>query len=505
MDLSGCPVADTVTPIRPPDRAPLPRAIDSERVVLNYCIEHAEECTDVLERVPPEQWSDSTCRTAMLAIGSLIAKGKIVDSVAIVQQVGDPMRLSPVWLSALLTDTPFVLDPTDQIERIQECYRLRQLIQAAQLADAAARSGTTSERIVQDLTTAIERAKGAERELVEWQDTDSIFAQLPPISWLCKHLQMAPGRPNLLAGHNYSGKSMFASTFAFAVASGQLLWGKHHVQQGRALHLNYDQGKRVPARRYQRLAAAQMLGPSDLQDNLWLASHPRIHLTDPKAYEWLLRQCDGAQLLIVDSLRAACPGIEENDSRMREPIDMLGAVSDQTGVCVLIVAHSRKAWSGPGAPRMTKAEVRGSGAIVDACENVFVLEPRKGCPTRVLHEKAGITGNTLDDFDLQVLDVEIDGNPRGGLMVLETGTSTLQQSDIDEVARLTIIERRDKLAAEVMGLFAREPVQTSADVISQKLGRKVSRVREVIAYLLDGPDAKLVSNGYGKTRKITVI
>jgi hypothetical protein len=323
------------------------------------------------------------------------------------------------------------------------------------------------------------------------ESVGDIFAQLPPVNWLCKDLQLAPGRPNLLAGPGYGGKSIIAQVIGFAVASGQRVFGKFPVQQGKVIHLNYDQGGRVPKSRYQRLMRAQFMAPSDLDGRLFLGNHPPVYLDDPGAESALMVTCEGAALLIVDSFRAALRTLDENDSRVRGPLNMLIRVSEKTGVTVLVIHHSRKPGLGSTAG---KNEIRGSSAIFEACESVYVLDPVKGEPTRVMHEKAGITGMTRADFLLHVADVEVDGAPRGGLMVTAEDVVPV---DADVRAAQVRLNKDANLRRQIAALCL-EADQKGIEPIAAQLGRDHAAVRRVVNLMI--AENELLESGKGKAR-----
>jgi hypothetical protein len=324
------------------------------------------------------------------------------------------------------------------------------------------------------------------------ESVNEIFAQLPPVNWLCQDLQLAPGRPNLLAGPGYGGKSIIAQIIGFSVASGQRVFGKFPVQQGKVIHLNYDQGGRVPKSRYQRIMRAHFMAPSDLDGRLFLGNHPPVYLDDTRAETVLMALCEGAALLIVDSFRAAMRTLDENDSRVRGPLNMLIRVSEKTGVTVLVIHHSRKPGIGAAAG---KNEIRGSSAIFEACESVYVLDPVKGEPTRVIHEKAGITGMTRPDFLLHVADIEIDGAPRGGLMVTAEEVVPI---DADVRAVQARLSKDTKLRAAIAALFENKGDQKGADPIASLLGRGERDVGRVVKLMIS--EGEILDSGKGKAR-----
>lgn len=250
------------------------------------------------------------------------------------------------------------------------------------------------------------------------RDVSDIFAPLEPVNYLLQPLDICAGAPTLFAGYGFSGKTVALQSMAVSIASGQKVWGVYNARQGRVLHIDYEQGFRLTRERYQRLAAAMMLTPQELAGRLQVVPMPQVYLDDPKHEAFLTKQVEGYDMAIVDSLRACGPSIEENDSSVRGLLDMLNRISDKTGCCFIVIHHARKPARDGASAGGAKMAIRGSGAIFDACASVVILEAEKGKPTKVTHEKARTSGVTSDDFLIKVEDQEVDGNPRGGLVVL---------------------------------------------------------------------------------------
>jgi hypothetical protein len=118
---------------------------------------------------------------------------------------------------------------------------------------------------------------------------------------------------------------------AVSIATGQRVWGAYTARQGRVLHIDYEQGHRLTRERYQRLAAAMLVTPDELEGRLELVSLPQVYLDSPAAEGFLIDKVKGFDLAIVDSLRAAGPTLEENDSAVRGLLDGLNRVSERTG------------------------------------------------------------------------------------------------------------------------------------------------------------------------------
>ncbi|MGC4091381.1 MAG: AAA family ATPase [Polyangiaceae bacterium] len=317
-----------------------------------------------------------------------------------------------------------------------------------------------------------------------WPEIDAtgIFAPLEPVKYLLAGLDMCAGAPVLFAGYGFSGKTVTAQALALAVTAGQRALGAFTVLQGRVLHVDYEQGPRLTRAKYQRLAAAMMVSPSDIAEKLTLVSMPQVYLDGGLAEAFLVGKCAGVDLMIIDSLRAACPTLDENDSQIRLVLDMLTRVSVKTGTTILVIHHARKPQR--DAAGGAKMAIRGSGAIFDACGSVLVFEAEKGQPTRVSHEKARTSGRPADDFTIRVEDVEVDGDPVAGLLVVANAASSRGDA-ADDVERQRNLDRTAKLQNELRELFVREPGQAGADVIAGKLGRRPVDVRAALKLLVD--------------------
>lgn len=322
-----------------------------------------------------------------------------------------------------------------------------------------------------------------------------IFAPLPPVPYLVEGLDFCPGPPNLVAGYGFSGKTVTLQALAIATVSGRRAWGAFSVRQGRVLHLDYEQGRRLTCERYQRLARVESLTPDEMA-GLDVVCLPPLYLDTLDAEPALIRECEGYALVIVDSLRACAPHVDENSSEVRSVLDMLHRVSDKTGATFVIVHHARKPQrDAPGGARMA---IRGSGALFDAAASVLVLEAQKGEPVRAIHEKARTSGRPTDDFLLTIDDVEVDGNPRGGLVCRAEAAPT-REVVTEEAEASKRQQRTANLADELRDLFRREPEHQGADGIAAKLGRRVPDVRSALALLTDS--GEVIVTGKSRDRR----
>src|SRR5690349_13351909 len=67
-------------------------------------------------------------------------------------------------------------------------------------------------------------------------DTEAIFADLPPIDWVCQGLGLTPGAAACFAGYGFVGKTVIAQSIALAVAAGGDVWGLFSSKRGNVVH-----------------------------------------------------------------------------------------------------------------------------------------------------------------------------------------------------------------------------------------------------------------------------
>jgi hypothetical protein len=312
-------------------------------------------------------------------------------------------------------------------------------------------------------------------------DAAAIFARIEPVQHLLGAFDICPGAPTLFAGVGFSGKTVASQSLALSVAAGTKAWGSYPVRRGRVLHPDYEQGKHLSCTKYQRLAAPMMIGPADIADRLVLVPMPQIYLDSPAAEAFYEERCKGFDLVIIDSLRAACPSMEV--------LDMLNRVSGKTGACFVVIHHARKPQK--DSPGGARASIRGSGAIFDACGSVLVFDGSdKGEPVRVTHEKARTTGRLADDFLLRIEDQEIDGHARAGLTV--TAEAVSEASPARESGK-----GLDALKERVRAFFRENGDQPSANVVRARLGVNRDALYAVMAELKQS--GEVVNTGTEKT------
>jgi len=302
----------------------------------------------------------------------------------------------------------------------------------------------------------------------------AIAEPLEPLAYLVPEIGMVAGggAPHLVAGYGFSGKTLALQSLLLSLAAGRGIWGGYTGRQARVVHVDLEQGRRLTCRRYQRLALALVVDLASLGDALAVSVMPRLSLTVEHRDAWRALMT-GRDVMLIDSLRAATGGQDENSSEMRAGIDMLGGLSEETECRVLVIHHARKA--SDEKPNGGAQSIRGSGAIFDAVDGAYIFSAAKGEPVSVEHVKARTHGELVDAFALVISDVpdEWGGDLKAGLRVQVHG---------GELVR----DRRESKARQARQDKAATDADTVRKVLASRPGLGTRELRSV-AGLGNGP------------------
>lgn len=302
-------------------------------------------------------------------------------------------------------------------------------------------------------------------------DIADLTGTLPPISWVCESLRLAPGACTMVAGYGYSRKTMALQSLGLSVAAGKSIWGVWSCRKGPFLHIDYEQGRRLTQERYQRLARGMGFELGDLaKGQLRAAVLPRVYLDSEESFDGLARLSEGCTLVLVDSLRAAFPSVDENSSEVRNYLDMLMRVSEKTGAAFVVIHHARK--PSQASPNVDRYSIRGAGALYDACQSTFLFSGEKNEPTKVAHEKERVIGQTLEDFGLSSEDVPSPSNPRHGLLVRHLEVEQMIEAASHRQQRRSGMTD-DKTKTEIVDLFRQHGYSLS---LSRRDIRSLSKI-----------------------------
>lgn len=252
--------------------------------------------------------------------------------------------------------------------------------------------------------------------------------ELPELEYLVRAigLNAGSGPPHLIAGYGFSGKTVALQAALVSLVGDRPVWGVHGASRPfRAIHVDLEQGRRVTQRRYQRLARAMNVSLSQLGEAIAVVVHPGITLRVEDEARWIALM-SGRDVMVVDSLRASMPGVDENSSDIRAGLDLLGKWSEKTNCRVIVIHHARK--PSEGSQLEGRYSIRGSGGIYDACDSIYVFTAKKGEPVAVEHVKAREHGELEADFSLVISDVPSAEDPKWGLRVQVHGIELVTEA-----------------------------------------------------------------------------
>lgn len=342
------------------------------------------------------------------------------------------------------------------------------------------RKGGDAEQLVR----LAEQQPSIVKQRIEWISTGGIFAPLPPTPWLNRDLGLCPGRPSLMAAYGYSGKTLMSQSAAMSMTTGREVWGRFPtIGTTRVRHFDYEQGQHATRKRYQRLAVGMGIDPREIEGRLELCVFPDVYLNSTDAVDVYARETEGYGLVILDALRGATPGEDENDSRMRACLDMLSRVSEKNGTTFHILHHAGKGKDGQKEDLRTI--LRGSSGIFDACGSVMVITGKNDEPRRVQQVKtpAEADGRPIDPFCLSIEDVAANGNSRAGLRVTFQEIATPAEAAEGDAPRSTGRPETSfgDVRLAVLEVVRAEPGLPSANaiIVRCKIGGRADRLQAV--------------------------
>ena len=299
---------------------------------------------------------------------------------------------------------------------------------------------------------------------------DQLWEPLPEPVWVVKDCIREASICELIA-FGGSAKTWLAVDCAISVAAGIPWVERFEVTQGRVLLVDYENGNYELRRRLQAVSRARGLGKVP---NINAIITPPFYLQNDATEEVLLNLLAPYALVVVDTLRAASPGVDENDSNIRTGIDMLRRVAEQTNTAFLILAHAKKGANEKGFdPREAG---RGSGAIYDAADNIFKVTYVKGRPQTVEQTKARM-GKYIPTFEITVDDED------GGVKVNSYDLGG-KPAEVDVEKRTT--PGGGGIEHQVMNLVRTQPgVFSKSELEKHVRGVSSGMIRTTVARMLD--------------------
>ena len=411
-----------------------PCDLDAEALVVAHVLV-AGSIDTVREHLRPSDFWSEANRLIYQACVDLAMQDAAIEPVAVKRALSDKGQLDRVggirYILDIVQKTPATAYVVDHAKSIAANARVRRMIEAAERIRILGYSanGSSTEYLAAALASVqivVDDDLTAGESPFAWANAVDIAQPLPPIRWVCPEMCIGPGRPTLVAGYGFSGKTIVDQALALSVAAGERLFGAFGVRQGAVRHLDYEQGKDATNRRYQRLAFGMGVDLAAIGDALKASYFPRLYLTGDGIEAILCRECANVSLCVIDSFLAAAPGTKENESGMRVFLDTLTRVSEHTGCAFVVIHHAGKSPSN-GEKKAAAEKPRGSSAIFDACGTVLILSasaPYEPIRVELAKVSASAAGKQFEPFYLKFEDVPDDEarDDKAGLRVVHQST-----------------------------------------------------------------------------------
>lgn len=194
-----------------------------------------------------------------------------------------------------------------------------------------------------------------------------------------------------------SGKSMLAAQLALMVATGldtiqglSMQPGWNHITVGPVHYASFEDGDEEAGARLHSIW--QSLGNQATSDALKTAAanlsvetlnglRPPNLLDGGEWADWMVQACHGKRLVIIDTLRMAHLGDENDSADMAQLLAVMQGAAMQTGTAVLFLHHISKGAAQAGQGDSQQA-ARGSSVITDNARGQFFLSPMSEEETR---------------------------------------------------------------------------------------------------------------------------
>jgi hypothetical protein len=308
----------------------------------------------------------------------------------------------------------------------------------------------------------------ASRPAFNFVSSSELMKPLPPRVHLVESI-LPEGSIVVVGGYGSSAKTWFTTSLAISIARGIPWLERFQTTKARPAIFDYENGDYESRRRIHALNAG--LGATSAPD-VALCVHPAYTLNSRELAPALEDVLAEHRVAVFDSLRAATPGIDENDSSIRQHIDDLRRIPGFDKSCIVLLAHARK--GGSGDPR---EHLRGSGAIFDAADQVFFLKAEEDTSFAVQQTKSRF-GPKTDPFGFWLEDVS-----GGGVRLVEHVSQRRETKDVDP-----------KLIKAVRSAVERTPGITSTGLRKSVTGRSV-RIDAAVAFLQETGVIKRVGRG----------
>lgn len=366
------------TPVPGSDTIPWDQ--DAEESVLGAVLLDHRAIARVAGKLSPVHFYRDADRALFGVLLELAGAGIDADPVVVADELRRRGILDTIGgaprLATLAAQTPYVGNIERHAAIIRDRARARELLAASLELRAAALNGGLDKHpeVVLRLRTLLDRPVDGTVTRLDELELDALLAGDPPVTpWLWRGW-LAQGDLATIVADPGVGKSllMIALGVILRGGGGDLL--EEPVIGGRFGYIDLEQPLSEVHARLVKLGLR-----FDDVDGLHYAHNPDLNIATPDGIARVEKMVvDGKlDLLVIDSLRAAAPGADENDSgAMSSIMTPLRRITSTHGTTIVVIHHARKR-TGEG-PSDAISLVRGSGAITAAVDTVLYLRAKSG-------------------------------------------------------------------------------------------------------------------------------
>lgn len=196
----------------------------------------------------------------------------------------------------------------------------------------------------------------------QFQPLDVFLARTAPPTWFIKGV-LPQADIGMLYGESGSGKSFLALDMCLAITRG-IPWRTLRTKQARVAYIAAE-GRNGIAQRLRAYAQHHGIDPTALPMCVLGEAPNFLHKDDPLVVAQAMRQAQGFDLVVIDTLAQVSPGANENGGEdMGRVLAHCRGLAQGTGAMVLLVHHAGKdtskgarGWSGLHAAMDTVIEV----------------------------------------------------------------------------------------------------------------------------------------------------
>ena len=228
-------------------------------------------------------------------------------------------------------------------------------------------------------------------EMLRQMNRVSDPAYLPDVSMSDLYEQVYPGRPPVIEGLLYAGaylfvgapkvgKSFLMAQLAYHVSMGLPLWG-YAVRQGTVLYLALEDDHRRLQERLYRMFGADSAG------DLYLSiCAKQLGNGLDKQLKGFVQEHKDTRLIIIDTLQKIreAGGDKYSYANDYEVITGLKQFADESGVCLLLVHHTRKQQADDKFDMIS-----GTNGLLGAADGAFLLQKEKRTDGSAVLDVAG--------------------------------------------------------------------------------------------------------------------